>query len=139
MNRNKIFKFIRFFIVGVINTGLDLLILNLLVYIFTVSDPLLFSVCKGFSFVVAVINSYFMNKYFTFRKKETKKNDFYLFVLISLIGLIINMGISSVIFYFISLHPSSISLNIIASISAIIGALFSMILNYISYSYFIFK
>lgn len=139
INKDKVFQFIRFVIVGVVNTGLDLLVLNALVYIFVVKDPLIFSLCKGVSFIVAVINSYYMNKYFTFKKKETKKNDFYLFIIISLVGLVINMAISGISFYLLGEFTNTISINLIATISGIIGALFSMLINYIGYSYFVFK
>jgi len=71
VSRSKIYQFIRFVFVGGINTVLDLAVLNLLVYVFAVTNPFIFSVCKGISFIVAVTNSYFMNKYFTFAKKET--------------------------------------------------------------------
>jgi putative flippase GtrA len=129
----------RFVIVGVLNTAIDLLVLNFLVYILKVDNPFIFSIIKGISFSVAVINSYFMNKYFTFAKKETKNKDFYMFIIISLIGLFINIIISSTSFYLLGLYPNIISINLIATISGVIGAMFTMVFNYVSYSYFVFK
>ncbi len=139
INKSIIYRFIRFSIVGVINTLLDLAVLNLLIYIFSVTNPIIFSVCKGISFSIAVVNSYFMNKYFTFAKKQTSRRDFYVFVLISIIGLLINIAISGISFYILGLYPEIFSIYIIATISAIIGSMFTMITNYLSYSYFIFK
>jgi putative flippase GtrA len=139
ISNKKIYEFIRFGTVGVVNTVLDLAVLNFLVYIFSVENSLIFSICKGISFIVAVINSYFMNKYFTFTKKETTNKSFYLFVIISLVGLVVNIVISSVSFYFLKLYPGAISINLIATVSGIIGALFSTFINYFSYSYFVFK
>lgn len=139
INKKLILRLIRFSFVGVFNTLLDLGILNLLIYLFNVESPLAFSICKGVSFALAIINSYFMNKYFTFAKKEKSKREFYLFVIISIISLFINMVISSILFYLIGLYPQIVSIHIIATISAIIGAVFSMIINYIGYSYFVFK
>ena len=139
INKTLIYKLVRFSFVGVFNTLLDLAILNLLVYLFNVVDPFAFLVCKGISFSLAVVNSYFMNKYFTFAKKEKSQKEFYLFVLISIISLFINTIISSYSFYLLGLYPQVISIHMIATISAIIGAMFSMVINYISYSYFVFK
>ncbi len=138
-NKVKIYQLFRFGIVGVFNTVLDLAILNLLVYLFTVKSPIIFAVCKGLSFSIALINSYFMNKYFTFIKKEKSKNEFYLFILISIISLFINMFISSIFFYILNLYPQIISVHVIATASAIVGVMFSMIINYVGYSYFVFK
>ena len=139
INKTIIYRLIRFSIVGVFNTLLDLGILNLLIYLFDVVDPFIFSICKGVSFFLAIINSYFMNKYFTFNKKEKSPKEFYLFITISIISLFINMVISSVAFYLFGLYPQIISIHIIATLSAMLGAMFSMIINYISYSYFVFK
>lgn len=139
INKNQFYRLMRFAVVGAFNTILDLTILNLLVYLFIVNDPLVFSICKGVSFIIAVVNSFFMNKYFTFNKKITSKKDFYMFFVISIIGLFINILISSIMFYLLGLYPNIISIHFIATISGIIGAMFTMIINYISYSYFVFK
>lgn len=139
INKTLILRLIRFSFVGVFNTLLDLGILNLLIYLFNVATPLTFSICKGISFSLAIINSYFMNKYFTFIKKEKSRKEFYSFVLVSIIGLFINIVVSSILFYLIGLYPQPISIHVIATLSAIIGAIFSMIINYIGYSYFVFK
>lgn len=139
VSRIKIYQFIRFAFVGVINTVLDLIVLNALVYIFKVDNPFVFSICKALSFAIAVTNSYFMNKYFTFAKKQSSGKDFYLFIIISLIGLVINISISSAAFYLLGLYPNIVSVNLIATISGAVGAVFSMVINYLCYSYFVFK
>ena len=139
INKTTLHKFVRFSLVGIFNTLLDLGILNLLIYLFNVVDPFAFSICKGISFFLAAMNSYYMNKYFTFAKKQKSKKEFYLFILVSIISLFINMFISSLFFYLLGLYPQIISIHMIATISAIIGAMFSTIINYISYSYFVFK
>lgn len=138
-NKVRIYQLIRFGVVGVFNTILDLAILNLLVYLFTVKSPIIFAICKGISFSIALINSYFMNKYFTFIKKERSTKEFYLFIMVSLIGLVINIGVSSLSFYLLGLYPHIFSVYLIATVSGLVGALFSMVVNYTSYSYFVFK
>jgi putative flippase GtrA len=139
VNKIKIYRFIRFAIVGLINTLVDLVILNVLISVFNVVDPFIFSLCKGVSFIIALVNSYFMNKYFTFDKKQKSQKEFYLFVLVSLIGLLINMIISGLSFYLLGLLSYPISTHVLATASGIVGAIFSMLINYISYSRFVFK
>ncbi len=139
INKNKIYQLIRFGFVGFINTMIDLAVLNLLVYLFSVTDPLVFTICKAVSFAIAVVNSYFMNKYFTFSNRKTTNKSFYLFVIISLVSLFVNMLISGLTFYLFNTYAGSFSVNVIATISGIIGAIFSMFINYISYTYFVFK
>ncbi len=70
----KTFKqFIKFLIVGTNNTGIDFLILNLLMFSFGIykGPPLIFF--NIISFSLAVINSYLINRYWTFKKEEDKK------------------------------------------------------------------
>lgn len=56
-------EFLRFGLVGVINTLIDFIVFVLL-YRLTDTDPLL---CNGIAFLVAVSNSYLMNHHWTFR------------------------------------------------------------------------
>ncbi len=57
-------EFIRFGLVGVINTAVDFAVFVLL-YRLTGIDPLL---CNGIAFLVAVTNSYLFNHHWTFRQ-----------------------------------------------------------------------
>jgi len=139
VNKIKIYQFIRFVIVGIFNTILDLVVLNLLVYIFSISDPLSFSICKGVSFIVALVNSYFMNKYFTFAQKETTNKNFYVFVIFSLVGLIVNISISSLTFYLLGFYSSTLSIALVTTLSGMTGSAFGMLINYFNYSFFVFK
>jgi putative flippase GtrA len=139
INKKTFFKMMRFGLVGVFNTGLDLAVLNLLIYLFGVSDPFMFSIYKGISFVCALTSSYFLNKYFTFKVDQSSKRVFLIFVFFSLIGFIANVILSSFVFYILSFYNDVLSVHLIATISAAVGALLSAILNYFNYSYFVFK
>lgn len=78
----------KFAIVGILNTLIDVVIVNILVLNLGL-DPVISNIV-GVS--VAVVNSYAMNKYWTFgdKKKEHLAEQFGLFVLLSLVGLAIN-------------------------------------------------
>lgn len=132
-------KFIRFVVVGIINTSIDLGLLNILIAIFGVSQPFLFSFYKAISFIFALLNSYFMNKSFTFKIEENKRQTFYLFIFFSLIGLMVNVVSSSLLFYFLSSSHISFNTHIVATFSGIFGAILGLLINYINYNYFVFK
>lgn len=60
---------VRFAIVGLMNTGVDLAVLNALIAIsHRGGSGFMYSIFKAISFLVAVVNSYFMNTRWTFRQ-----------------------------------------------------------------------
>ena len=63
-------QFIRFLIVGVINTGL-----NALLYLLFLWLGLHFALAHTLATGLSIINSFFWNKYFTFRKKGFQLNE----------------------------------------------------------------
>ncbi len=139
INKKIIFKIIRFGLVGVFNTIFDIAVLNGLISLFGISDPFIFSVYKGISFGFALVASYFLNTYFTFNLKHTSQKGFFIFLFFGLIGFIVNIVLSSIAFYILSMYSNVLSIHLIATISAIVGAIFGAVINYINYSYFVFK
>lgn len=89
-----ILQFSKFAAVGIINTGLDFLIYASLtrIFIFWESHKVL---ATSIAFFIANLNSYILNKYWTFQNKEKKHHIQYTkFLSISLIGL----GLTDLIF-----------------------------------------
>ncbi len=82
---------------GVLNTLIDIGVLNLLSWwLGILSGPWLIAM-NMVSFSLAVVNSYFWNKFWTFESKEgAKGKEFLSFIIVSLVGL----GINTVILYF---------------------------------------
>jgi len=138
----KIIKqFTKFVIVGGINTGIDFFVLNFLIYTTGISTgPELF-LLNSTSFSIAVINSYFMNKRWTFQDKtkiEQVSIKFSAFFIISVIGLIINglvlTGITTNI-------PAPLGLSAVlwANVAKLIATGFSLVWNFVGYKLFVFK
>ena len=130
-------KFWKFILVGIINTivglGANLICLN----VFKFSVP----VCGAVDVIVGSIVSYFLNKYFTFKKKEKSGMTLLLFAL--------NIAVCYVLFKWLlveyiaipalnSLFPSW-NTELINSIATVIGAGFFMIFNYIGQRFFVFR
>ena len=133
------FEFVKFFLVGVLNTFLDLGILNFLVLISGFTSGFYYSFFKSISFLIAASNSYFWNKVWVFESKEKNvKKESAKFLLVSIGGLIINVGIASLIVAF-GKNFLNIPLRILGNFGAI-GAVFgSMFWNFFGYKFFVFK
>ena len=136
MKKGDIFyQFSKFFLVGGMNVLIDLGILSLLIVLFKIDKGLWYSAFKGFSFLLATVNSYFWNKLWTF---ETEKGKFDRFLAVSLIGLLINVGTASLIVNLISI-PFGLTAGAWAIIGALGGSLASLTLNFLGYKFIVFK
>ena len=132
-------QFIRFFCVGLLNTGIDFGVLNLLIYLTGKTSGIYFPIFKSTSFIIAVTNSYFMNKYWTFKSSEVKKaNEFLKFFGVNIIGWGINVGVATYIVNFVS-APTGFSPVLWANIGAFSAVAFTLIWNFIGMKFIVFK
>ncbi|OIP58850.1 MAG: hypothetical protein AUK19_03145 [Candidatus Moranbacteria bacterium CG2_30_45_14] len=134
-------QFTKFVIVGGINTGIDFFILNSLIYITGITSGIELFFLNSLSFSIAVINSYFMNKRWTFQdrtKEEQESVKFSEFFIISVIGLVINGLVLTGITTYI---PALFGLSAVlwANIAKLMATGFSLIWNFIGYKFFVFK
>jgi putative flippase GtrA len=129
-----------FGIIGVWNTLLDFGVFLLLTWIFAI-DPdqsVWMMVANTTSFTIAAINSYLLNKYYTFgSKKAASQKEFGLFFSVSLIGLLINNAILSIVL------QAGASLSFSGALLPALGKLFAtggtMISNFLGYKFLVFK
>lgn len=135
-----IFQFAKFFLVGVLNTFIDLGILNFLMWVFAVSSGISYSIFKALSFGCSVISSYFWNKSWTFKKNETKFSgqEFSRFCLISGISFLLNVSVASLLVNVLG-SQFGLSQEIWANIGAIIAAFAAIFCNFIGYKFIVFK
>ncbi|MBU2025771.1 MAG: GtrA family protein [Patescibacteria group bacterium] len=101
-------QFGKFIITGFINTGIDFGILSLLMWTSGKNQGVYILIFTSISFLAATINSFFLNKYWTFSKKDKTKSrseshskDFSQFLVITLGGWLINAGLTTLISGFI--------------------------------------
>jgi putative flippase GtrA len=131
-------QFIRFLMVGTFLAIIDFGILNILIYLFGIgSHGQFFPWFKGISFLVATINSYMLNKYFTFRHGgSVSAKEALTFVVVSLIGMTINVSVAASAFNSMS---GKIDAHFAANIAAAIGTLGSLLWNFSAYKFIVFR
>jgi len=128
-------QIMKFVIVGVSNTLVDLMVLNFLIFLTGVASGLPFGVFKGISFLVAATNSYFWNKRWTFR---SNKKVFVQFLTVSTVGLFLNVSTASFLVNIVQ-PQFGLSEKVWANVGAINGTLVVMTWNFIGYKFVVFK
>jgi putative flippase GtrA len=128
-------KIALFVVIGVLNSALDFLILNLLSYFFGVGAWWSYTAWKSISFACALFQSYYLNKRFTFADRG--RGVFSLFVIVTIGSFLINVALSSVVYHLIA--TIGVSTFLALNISALVGIAGSMVTNFIGYNYVVFK
>lgn len=133
-----IFQFAKFAAVGAFNTFLDWGVLNLLIAATGYAAGIYYTGFKAFSFLLATMASFFWNKYWTFgQNKSTDNREVSSFLVVSLIGMLINATLASLIVYIFS--SSDILPARVANMGAAIATVISLIWNFVGYKFFVFK
>ena len=131
---------VRFGIVGALNTVVDLAVLNLLIASTgTGRAGLMYAVYKTIAFFCAVLNSYLINRTWTFQRVPTKSQmlEGSQFLFISILGALVNVGSSWYVATYT--HPSwGISPKLWPSVAALVGTAFSLGFNFIGYKFWVF-
>jgi putative flippase GtrA len=141
----RLFKqFSKFIIVGGVNTGIDFAILNVLMYLTEINSGYPLFVLNCVSFSVAVVNSYYMNRRWTFKeaaKGIVDKNagvQFSQFFIVSIIGITLNgLVLTAITSYIIA--PFGMGPQLWANIAKLFATGVSLVWNFIGYKFFVFK
>jgi len=84
-------QFLRFGLVGGLNTIVDLLILNALLWIHPTQRTLLLIIYNSIAYGIGAINSFVLNKYWTFeRRQRTTATELLRFALTTVAGILVN-------------------------------------------------
>jgi putative flippase GtrA len=149
-----IWQLAKYVVVGGMNTLVDLGILTMVILVSKnfgiLAEDLIYSgiltvtfysIYKGCSFILANINSFYWNKYWTFSQKDpTQKSpaQFVQFFTVSLIGLLINVAIASFVFH--SIPPlANLSADQWGLVGAAAGSLAGMVWNFLGYKFIVFE
>lgn len=140
-NKQGRLEFVKFGLVGIINTAVDFAVLNLLIYSLGLgSGNSHYSFFKIISFTAAVANSFFLNKWWVFKSNiaNSQSNEMFRFLSVSIVGLVLNTSVSSIIF---KIGPTvlPLSLSVWANLASLIGTLVVFVSNFFGYKFFVFK
>ncbi len=145
---NKFVSFVlqaaKFVLVGALNTFIDLGIFNLLSFLTSRTTGYYSISFKATSFVVAVINSYFWNKFWTFHSEQVnvqekpKAKEFSQFLIVSVVGFLINIAIFSLFATLVG-PKAGLAVQTWNTVSAVLATAASLIWNFIGYKFFVFK
>jgi putative flippase GtrA len=131
----------KFSAVGGLNTLLDLGVLNGLIFLAgsSTATGAWYSIFKSISFIVANINSYFWNKYWTFGfAPGVNVREFSQFFAVSLAGFGINVAVASFVVNVIT-PLGGASPERWANIGALIATIVALIWNFLGYKFIVFK
>ena len=149
----------KFTVVGIANTVIDITILNILVLVLHFNTQIQifgfsYLVANFISVTIAMINSYLLNKYWTFKSKEKKNltQEVIKFFFITIIGM---YAIHQLVFNFLNIYwlwPTHFIVNIFHLIGVIsldnlislnfakfLAILVSLTWNFIFYKIWVFK
>ena len=130
-------QFLRFCIVGGLNTGVDLLAFNVLIWMFPTQDSGLLVLFNSLAYLIGAVNSFCWNKLWTFRQRsETSRDQIVRFALVTSLGIICNdafLWLATTVFASLSL--TSILWVNVAKVLAIAG---SVTVSYIGMRFGVF-
>lgn len=135
----KFAQFGRFAMVGLLNTVIDLGVLNALMLLTGIASGIYFTVFKSISFLVAMTNSYIWNKRWTFKNlKPISLKEYLRFSLVSMVGMIINVTTASLVVNVIT-PLQGIEPKLWANIGALLAVGVTLIWNFFGYRNIVFK
>jgi putative flippase GtrA len=148
-----VWQLAKFLVIGVMNTLVDIGVLALITILVSTSHPseetwftaasltiTYYSLYKAISFIIANINSFFWNKYWTFGSVKTTQttHQFFQFFLVSLVGFAINVVIASFVFSTVS-QMGTFTIAQAGLIGAAMGSILGLAWNFVGYKFFVFK
>lgn len=130
----------KFVLVGLMNTGIDFGVLNLLMWATGIDKGRWLILLNMISFGTAVVNSYFWNKFWTFKAKDSSRVswEFSQFLIVSIIGLIINTSIVYLLATFTS-PMFGLSQRIWTNLAKVTATALSLVWNFLGYKFIVFK
>lgn len=133
-------QFVRFAVVGVVNTAINFAVLNLLSHLTGIKSGPHVIYLTVIAFAVALANSYFMNDYWVFKDEGHHEGGrkFSLFLTVSLIG----AGLNSLVVYLVTtfVHPMfGLSETLWLNFANLCGVGVGLVWNFIGYKIFVFK
>lgn len=130
-------QIIRFGFVGALNTALDLLIFNTFLLLFPTKDTAMLLVYNSTAYAIGSINSFILNKHWTFRHRQrTTRQEVLRFIITTLLGI----GCNDLIIWLISgvSHPLIADARLWANVSKICAIFGTILISYFGMRLWVF-
>lgn len=136
-------QFAKYVAAGFLSAAIDFGVFNILLAWFGVHEGILFAVSKGVSFIGGNMNAYLWNRLWVFRAQSqangsTVAEEYGRFLMVSIVGLGINVGVASAVVNFI-VPQFGVTPAVWANIAAVIAGAVSIIWNFAGYKLIVFK
>jgi putative flippase GtrA len=120
---------VRFCLVGGLNTVLDLLLFNCLLWLFPTNNPLNLVVYNSLAYAFGGINSFVLNKYWTFNHRENiAPGEVARFIITTLVGICVN---DLMLWLFSNMiHLQDVNPTLWANVSKIIAIFGTFLISY---------
>ncbi|HLG66176.1 MAG TPA: glycosyltransferase [Ktedonosporobacter sp.] len=133
----SLWQVIRFGMVGVLNTLVDVVILNFLLWYFPTHNANLLLIYNSIAYTIGAVNSFGLNKYWTFQhKRRVNGGEVTRFALISIVGICCNDGILWLMAKL--LHPSIGNNLLWANTSKLTAVIGTAIISYLGMRLWVF-
>lgn len=130
-------QILRFGMVGVLNTLIDVLTLNILLWCFPTHDANLLLMYNSIAYTLGAINSFCFNKYWTFKRRHTITGGEVLrFIIVNVTGILCSDGIIWIVAR--TLHPLIASSLLWANVSKGAAIFGTMIISYLGMRLWVF-
>lgn len=131
-------QFARYFVVGLLNTALDFLIFNALSISFNIYSGVAIIPLNVVTASVVIIQSYLLNKYWTFKSVfGSKRVEFSKFILVNFGAMIVNTSIV----YALTTHaaPEDVSPLAWENVAKGVALIANIIWNFLGFKFFVFR
>lgn len=133
-------QFMRYGIIGILNTLLMALIFNLLIIVTGISTGPMVVLFSLVTFIIVLIQSFFLNKKWVFKHNDegSMHHKFVKFFLVSAIVALINLGVVHLIVNVIG-APAGISTHLWANAAILVTIVVSVLGNFTGYKLIVFR
>ena len=130
----------KFLMVGVMNTGIDFFVFNALIAVTRLDVGFSVVLFKSLSFLCALVNSYELNRAWTFGGETVPRRtakEFGRFAAVTVVGFFVNVGTVAAV---VGLASPGAGLSQVRwdNVAAVIATLVSLAWNFAGYSWFVF-
>ena len=132
-----LWQFLRFCMVGGLNTAVDLLILNSLLLLWPTQNTLLLLTYNSIAYAVGAVNSFAWNKYWTFQdRQKASVGEVIRFAVTTLLGIVCNDALLWMVGSI--LHSAMLSASLSTNIAKILAIGGTVLISYLGMRLWVF-